>query len=88
MGDYEFNEAMMDIARKLREDTVYIKGREKFEFMQRIFPSPKFIELGGVPAFKKLNVCVHERCKVKHGNHCARRKVHELQHFIRNKSEL
>src|SRR5271167_2123403 len=36
-GDYEFNEAMMDIARKLRQDTVYIKGRQKFEFMHVYF---------------------------------------------------
>ena len=32
-GDYEFNEALMDIARKLRCDTVFIKGREKFEYI-------------------------------------------------------
>ena len=83
-GDYEFNEVMMDIARKLREDTVYIKGKEKFEFMKRILPRPNFVELEGIPSFKELNNCVFERCEVRHGNHCARRKVYELKHFSDN----
>src|SRR6266699_3608559 len=51
-GDYEFNEAMMDIARKLRTDIVYIKGREKFQCMQKLFPSPKFIEMDNTPSFR------------------------------------
>ena len=82
-GDYEFNEAMMDIARKLRSDTVFITGNEKFKFISNLFPSPNFVEIEHMPAFKNLNDCVHEWCQVKHGNHCARRKVHELRHFIR-----
>lgn len=81
-GDYEFDEAMTDIACKLRTDTVYIKGKEKFEFISSIFPRPKFIELEKVPAFKHLNNCLNERCEVKHGNHCARRKVYEIRDFI------
>ena len=82
-GDYEFNEAMMDIARKLRSDTVFIKGREKFEYIWRMFPRPKFVEVENVPSFKYLNNYVHERCEVRHGNHCARQKVYELRHFIK-----
>src|SRR5271154_2840065 len=83
-GDYEFNEAMMDIARKLKCDTVYIKGNEKYKFISNMFLSPKFVDLENVPAFKYLNNCDHERCSVKHGNCCARRKVYELHHFIIN----
>jgi hypothetical protein len=87
-GDYQFNEAMMDIARKLRSDPVFIKGNEKWKFISSMFPSPTFIELKDVPAFKSLNSCVHERCEVKHGNHCARRKVYELMHFISQNQDL
>ena len=81
-GDYELNEAMMDITRKLRSDTVYVKGREKFEYLRNLFPRPMFVELEDVPAFKNLNNCVHERCQIRHGNHCARRKVYELRHAV------
>ena len=81
-GDYEFYEAMMDIARKLCSDTVFIKGPEKFEFIHRMFPRPKFVELQDVPAFKNLNNCVSERCEMRHGKHCARRKVYELRHAV------
>jgi hypothetical protein len=79
-GDYEFVEAMMDIAQKLRRDNVYIKGSEKYKFISSMFPSPNFIELVHIPAFKYLNNCMSDRCEVKHGNNCARRKVHELRH--------
>ena len=81
-GDYEFYEAMMDVARKIGDNTVFIKGREKFEYIRHMFPRPKFVELQDVPAFHHLNSCIHERCEIKHGNHCARRKVYELRHFI------
>ena len=86
-GDYEFDEAMADIARKLGEDTVYIKGTEKCKFMCKQLSKPKFMELEDIPAFHTLNNCVHERCNVRHGNHCARRKVYELMYFINNKQE-
>ena len=36
-GDYEFNEAMMDIARKLRSDTVFIKGNESSSSYVKFF---------------------------------------------------
>ena len=83
-GDYEFNEAMMDIARKMGEDTVYIKGTEKYDFMRRRLPRPKFVELEDIPAVCYLNSCTQERCNVKHGDHCARRRVYELRHYIIN----
>jgi hypothetical protein len=79
-GDYEFEEAMMDISQKLRHDTVYIKGNEKYKFISSMFPSPTFVELKHIPAFKYLNNCMSERCEIRHGNNCARRKVHELRH--------
>ena len=79
-GDYEFEEAMMDIASKLKYDIVYIKGNEKFKFISSMFPCPNFIELEHISAFKYLNNCMSERCEVKHGNNCARRKVYELRH--------
>jgi hypothetical protein len=81
-GDYEFNEAMEDIARKIKCDTVNVKGHEKCEFISRLFPSASVIELEHVPPFKNLNNCMHERCEVRHGNHCARRKVYELKHVF------
>ena len=87
-GDYEFNEAIADIARKLGKDTVYIKGNEKFKFMCRQLPNANLVELENLPAFHTLNNCIHERCEVKHGNHCARRKVHELLHFVTYKQEV
>ena len=73
---------MMGIAQKLRSDTVYVKGREKFEYLRNMFPRPMFVELEDVPAFKNLNNCVHERYEMRHGNHCARRKVYELKHAV------
>src|SRR5271154_2996738 len=51
-GDYEFAEAMMDVARKFKDSMVCIKGKKKFDFIRHMFPSPKFIELDGIPAFK------------------------------------
>jgi hypothetical protein len=83
-GDYDFVEAMIDIARKLRDGTVYMKGREKFNYLSPMFVSARFIELEGIPSFKCLHSCKDERCKVKHGNCCARRKVHELLHYVTN----
>ena len=83
-GDYAFNEAMMDIARKLKFDTVYIKGNEKFKFISSIFPTAKFIEVEYIPPFKLLNNCLQECCGVDHGTHCARRKVHELRYYMEN----
>ena len=84
-GDYTFNEAMIDIALKLKSDNVYIKGDEKLKFINRILPSVNFIELENIPAFKNLNNCFHERCNVRHGNHCARRKAYELRYYMVNR---
>ena len=83
-GDFRFSEAMTDIALKLKTNDVFIKGNEKSQVMSRIFPSANFIELDHIPAFKYLNNCLQERCEVKHGNHCARRKVYELRHYMLN----
>jgi hypothetical protein len=81
-GDYEFSEAMQDIAHKIQYGTIYIKGHEKYKFISALFPMVTFIELENIPAFKHLNNYIHERCDVKHGNHCARRRVYELMHAV------
>jgi hypothetical protein len=81
-GDYEFDEAMWDIQSKVKCDTVYVKGKEKRDFISGLLPGAQILELQYVPAFKHLNSCTHERCDVKHGNHCARRKVYELKHVV------
>jgi hypothetical protein len=81
-GDYEFGEAIMDIARKLGDDIVYLKGDAKRDFMSNILPRCTFVELQKIPSFRELNNCTYERCRVKHGNHCARRKVFELRHIF------
>ena len=86
-GDYEFCEAMTDISRKLRGDTVYIKGNEKYKFMRQQLPNAKLVELENLPSFRTLNNCLHERCEVKHGNHCARRKVYGSLYFVNYKQE-
>ena len=81
-GDYKFNDVIEDIALKLKSDTVYIKGNEKFKYMCDVLPSVNFVELENVPSFKHLNNCLHERCEVRHGNHCARRKAYELKNYM------
>jgi hypothetical protein len=50
-------------------------------------PHCRIVDLNNIPSFKILNSCANERCEVKHGNTCARRKVYELQHYLQN-SEL
>ena len=82
-GDYEFDEAMQDIENKIGFDTVYVKGLEKCKFISLLLPKASYIELQYVPAFKHLNNCMQERCEVKHGNNCARRKVYELMHAVK-----
>src|ERR1700727_1332120 len=83
-GDYEFDEAMWDIQSKVKCVTVYVKGKEKRDFISGLLPGAQILELQYVPAFKHLNSCTHEKCDVKHGNHCARRKVYELKHVVDN----
>jgi len=83
-GDYEFHEAMMDIERKVGSETVYVKGRDKFILMCRMLTKATIIELEHIPQVCHLNNCIDERCKVKHGNNCARRQAHELRHYINN----
>ena len=65
-GDYEFMEALRDIANKFRRGTVYMKGAEKCAYISSLFPTATFIDLVDI-AFKHLNNCIHERCDVKRG---------------------
>ena len=80
-------ETLEDIAKKIKRDTVYMKGAEKCAYISSLFPTATFIDLVDIPAFKHLNNCIHERCDVKHGNHCARRKVYELKYAVDNYKE-
>jgi hypothetical protein len=80
LGDYNFNEAMDDIYNKTAYCTIYLKGLEKTKFLKDIHFHVK--ELESVPAFRKLNNCLSQCCNYSHGVFCARRKVHELKHFI------
>ena len=80
-GDYHFTEAMEDINRKLKFDIVLVKGNEKAKFISG-YLNRVVIELVNIPSFKQLKNCMTERCEVKHGNNCARRKVHELKHVF------
>ena len=54
-GDYEFDEAMWDIQSKVKCDTVYVKGKEKRDFISGLLPGAQILELQHVPAFKHLN---------------------------------
>ena len=68
-----------DINRKLKFDIVLVKGNEKAKFISS-YLNRFVVELVNIPPFSKLQNCMTERCEVKHGKHCARRKVHELRH--------
>ena len=80
-GDYEFYEALEDIESKVGTEMVFVKEGKKCKFVKSILPSIQVVPLGYVPPFTQLNDCLHKRCKVKHGNFCARRKVHEIRHY-------
>jgi hypothetical protein len=84
LGDYEFTEAMEDIRRKIKHALVYIKGQEKRDFISHYLPDCRIIDLKNIPSFKIMASCNNERCEVKHGNTCARRKVYELRHYLQN----
>jgi len=75
-GDYYFNEAMNDIIYKVGNHKILVKGHEKVLYLRSVLDN--IVEIDWLPSFKYLNNCLPERCKVRHGNHCARRKVHEL----------
>jgi hypothetical protein len=79
-GDYNFNEAMHDIYNKTANHMIFVKGFEKTMFLNDNYFHAK--ELQSVPAFKRLTNCLSECCNYSHGIYCARRKVHELKHFI------
>ena len=79
-GYYSFSEAMDDIYKKIEHQIMFVKGVEKTKFL--IDNGFHAKELQSVPAFKRLNNCLSECCVYPHGMYCARRKVHELKHFI------
>jgi hypothetical protein len=76
-GDYDLDEAVHDIKLKVKNDTVYVKGLQKSDLWKKQLSN--VIELTGIPSLKNLNNCIKERCDVKHGNSCARRKVFEMK---------
>jgi hypothetical protein len=79
-GDYSFNEAMDDIHKKTAHHTIFTKGLEKTRFLKDNYFDAQ--ELQSLPPFNMLNNCMSECCNYSHGAYCARRKVHELKHFI------
>ena len=85
-GDYSFCEAIKDIDRKVGSDIVNVKGLQKSNFIKEYLLN--VVEVEGLPPFKDLNNCMSERCEVKHGNQCARRKVHELRHAYMKSKQL
>jgi hypothetical protein len=81
-GDYTFGHVMKLICQKVKDNLVFVKGFEKKNFLERYLP--RVIDLKMLPSLKYLNSCMTECCDKKHGNYCARRKVHELKYFIDN----
>ena len=73
-------EAMSDIFLKIGYDNIYVKGCEKMRFLEKyIF---QMFDLDFVPSIKKLPICLTDCCEIKHGLHCAMRKVHALKKYI------
>ena len=73
-----FKQAMRDIIAKIGfKEPVYCKGEEKLKFLRMHLPQIQPV-LPEVSGFSRLNKAPAEVCFLKHGNHCARKKVHEL----------
>src|SRR6266849_8072701 len=79
-GYYTFNEAMEDIRVKVEDRLVYAKGLEKVNFLERELWMVRDLDM--IPSFKKLNNCSNQWCELRHGSKCARRKVHEMKHYV------
>src|SRR5258707_1141906 len=79
-GDYLFKEAMEDIREKVEDRVVYVKGMEKVIFLKSELWVVNDLEM--IPSFKMLKSCASAWCEYKHGNNCARRKAHELKHYV------
>ena len=86
LGTTLFESPIKDIDRKVGEDVVYVKELQKTNFIKEYLLN--VIELEGLPPLKTLNNYMNERCEVKHGNHCARRKVYELRHAYAKTKQL
>jgi hypothetical protein len=81
-GEHTLSHVMRFIARKTRNSYVFAKGIDKVRFLERYLPH--VVDLEMLPSFKHLNSCMSECCDKYHGKYCARRKVHELKHYIDN----
>src|SRR5438552_1742482 len=79
-GEFSFREVIDDIWLKVGTDTLYVKGLEKQRFLDKYFF--KVLDLNFLPSLRHMNSCTSDRCELKHGTHCARRKVCELKHYI------
>jgi hypothetical protein len=77
-GNVSFHYAIGDIQQKVKFGAIYCKGSEKANFLQEWLP--QIIDIDWIPAFNKLNNCIHEKCLYDHSNNCARRKVYEIQY--------
>ena len=79
-GDFPFRPVINDIWLKVGSANLYVKGLEKQIFLDKwLF---RVIDLDFLPSLRHMNIRTDERCEIKHGMHCARRKVWGLKHYI------
>src|SRR6266853_1227690 len=83
-GDHGWLGVIAQIKKTVTCDKVFIKGLEKYLFLQKWIPN--LTELHDLPSFKHLNNCLHQTCYPRH-RWCAKRKVHELQYAQATKEE-
>lgn len=85
-GDYTFKEVIEDIGKKVGIQNVYVKGAEKSRFLKKHLFNLHELEL--LSSLNTMNKCIGDCCEVKHGRHCARRKVCELRAYVNNNNVL
>jgi hypothetical protein len=77
-GDYFFDEALRNIQATVGDDKVFVKGREKCNFLKLYLNVHELPE--SLCSFKKVLGYHDKCCKVKHSNQfCAQRKAHILR---------
>ena len=77
-GDHTFEEAIALIKEKVaEEDLVFVSDPHASHFLKQYLPKITYqpCEIG----FEMIH-CPSENCDVRHGDQCARRKVHEIRY--------
>jgi len=77
-GEYTFDEAVAKIKERIGEgDLIFISDAYSRMYLEQYFPKvtyqPCEIEF-------EMNHCPNENCDVRHGDQCARRRVHEMRY--------